>query len=72
MAKIAETAKNPYQEPQVIDYGTVAELTKKPGAKKPYHEPQVIDYGTVAELTKKPGSRTDGTAGTKGDKGLGA
>ena len=33
MAKIQETAKKPYQEPQVIDYGKVAELTKKPGSR---------------------------------------
>ena len=33
MAKIEETVKKPYQEPKVIDYGKVAELTKKPGSR---------------------------------------
>jgi len=28
-----ETAKKPYHEPKVIDYGTVADLTKKPGSR---------------------------------------
>ena len=33
MANIEETNKKPYQEPKVIDYGKVAELTKKPGSR---------------------------------------
>jgi len=33
MAKIEETAKKAYQEPKVIDYGKVADLTKKPGSR---------------------------------------
>jgi hypothetical protein len=32
--KKEETAnKTPYQEPRVIDYGTIADLTKKPGSR---------------------------------------
>jgi hypothetical protein len=33
MTNIKETAKKPYQEPKVIDYGKVADLTKKPGTR---------------------------------------
>lgn len=33
MAKIEETAKEAYQKPKVIDYGKVADLTKKPGSR---------------------------------------
>jgi hypothetical protein len=33
MANTKETAKKPYQEPKVVDYGKVADLTKKPGSR---------------------------------------
>ena len=33
MANIKETAKKPYKEPKVVDYGKVADLTKKPGSR---------------------------------------
>jgi hypothetical protein len=33
-----ETAKKPYQEPKVIGYGTVADLTKKPGSRADGHK----------------------------------
>ena len=33
MANLEESNKKPYQQPKVIDYGKVAELTKKPGSK---------------------------------------
>jgi hypothetical protein len=41
-------------------------------AKKAYNEPRIIDYGKVADLTKKPGTRSDGSVGTKGDRGIGS
>jgi len=33
MANTNETAKKPYEEPKVVDYGKVADLTKKPGTR---------------------------------------
>ena len=40
--------------------------------KEEYRTPQIIDYGKIADLTKKPGSRSDGSPGTKGNKGFGS
>lgn len=34
-----------------------------------YQSPRLREYGSVSKLTLKPGTRTDGTAGTKGDRG---
>jgi hypothetical protein len=31
--KKEQIAKKPYQEPSVIDYATIADLTKKPGSR---------------------------------------
>lgn len=33
MANTKETAKKSYHEPKIVDYGKVADLTKKPGSK---------------------------------------
>jgi hypothetical protein len=33
MENSKEAAKKPYQEPKVVDYGKVADLTKKPGSR---------------------------------------
>ena len=33
MTEIKETAKKPYQTPQAVDYGKIADLTKKPGSR---------------------------------------
>jgi hypothetical protein len=33
MATALETAKKAYNEPRIIDYGKVADLTKKPGTR---------------------------------------
>jgi hypothetical protein len=33
MTEIEETAKKPYQTPQAVDYGKIADLTKKPGSR---------------------------------------
>ncbi len=32
MTNTKETNKKPYQAPKVIDYGKIAQLTKKPGS----------------------------------------
>ena len=37
--------------------------------KQSYATPKIVDYGKVVELTRKPGSRTDGSTGSKGDRG---
>jgi hypothetical protein len=33
MTNTKETNKKPYQAPKVIDYGKIAQLTKKPGSR---------------------------------------
>ena len=33
MANASETAKREYSKPEVVDYGRVADLTKKPGSR---------------------------------------
>ncbi len=33
MVKSKQAVKKPYHEPKVVDYGKVADLTKKPGSR---------------------------------------
>jgi hypothetical protein len=49
MANTKETAKKPYQEPKVVDYGKVADLTKKPAVVATAHPAPKVTRAWVPE-----------------------